>query len=373
MTQPCPGEYLGIAYTLPENDKYLYIADVEVEVADSYITPTPVRRQGRVFFPVGKWRGYLSSIDIELLQREGGRILKVHEVLLFRPFYDLANYAADIYTKRKNSTSDFEKIVYKLLLNSLYGKFAESATKSKLFLNPDNIPITWEEQQTMRMIQLFPGAWSQEVDIEVPHMHVPIATHITSFARRTIYDYLSMCREFHYCDTDGFSTTEILETGKELGDLKLEKMIREGHFVAPKLYRTDGQELVNGEWVDVKAYKGKGMSRLTAGRFMKLIEGGSIDFERMARVKERWRSGDLTPIETTVTKRIRLKSMFSPDFEVTDSIPKRYTNPDGSTRAWQLDELEGHLGKEEPYKKPVNKEREERMYRANSEKYPVLG
>lgn len=344
MTQPCPGEFAGRTYRLPDNDKYIYTADCEIESPEGYITPMPIRMNGRVFFPHGKWRAWITSIDLDLLIREGGRITKVHEVLLFHPFHDLAGYSADLYKRRKDSTNDFEKIVYKLLLNSLYGKFAESEFKSKLVLNPSITPITYEEQHALKMVQLFPGAWLQEVEVPVPHMCVPISAHITAFARRTLFDLLSICRDFHYCDTDGFSTTENLTTGKELGELKLEKIIRNGHFVASKMYHLEGQVLNDkNQWEDSVYNKGKGFSRLSTSRLFKLIEGDSIQFERMARIKEIWRKGGKEgtfPRENTYTKRIKVKSMFAEDFDYKkDSIPKRFTYPDGSTRPWHLEEL----------------------------------
>lgn len=341
MTQPCPGEFAGQTFRIPTNDKYIYIADCEVEVPDNYITPLPVRMHGRVFFPVGKWRGWMTSIDLDLMQREGGKILKVHEVLLFHPFYDLANYANDLYNKRKASDNEFEKIVFKLLLNSLYGKFAESPFKSKMLLNPKVTPITREEQDFMKMTMVFPGAWLQEQEIPIPHVSVAVSSHITSLARRTLYDFMIQSNDFHYCDTDGFSATEEYATGKNLGDLKLEKKIVNGRFIASKMYALEGF-IVNskGDWEESAYYKGKGFSRLTATRFAKLVEGESIEYERMTRIKENWKKHTWEPREATIDKKIRIKSIYAKDFDCRkDSLPKRFTYPDGSTRPWHIDEL----------------------------------
>jgi len=140
MTFPCPGEYLGSYQKMPDHG--IYIADVSVSVPMANITPVPIRLGGRVFFPSGTWRSWLTSVDIELLLQEGGRIEKCHEVLRFDEFNDLSLYCTDLYTRRKNSTNEFEKIVYKLLLNCLYGKFAESPYKSQLMINPREIDRT---------------------------------------------------------------------------------------------------------------------------------------------------------------------------------------------------------------------------------------
>ena len=124
-----------------------------------------------LFFPCGQWRSWLTSIDIELLQRMNCQILKVHEVLEFEPFYDLKNYANTLYNLRKKAESPFEKTAFKLLLNSLYGKFAEGEEKRSMIVNPETIERDkWE--------MLFPGAWIRETLVPIPHRHVPVSAHI---------------------------------------------------------------------------------------------------------------------------------------------------------------------------------------------------
>lgn len=336
MTFPCPGDYLGTSDRIPDNG--IYIADVEVEVAEDSLTPAPFRMKGRVFFPFGKWRSWFTSIDLELIQNCGGRILKVYSVLRFSEFHDLAQYSNDIYTRRKNSTSDFEKETFKLLLNSLYGKFAENPIKSGLEINPEKT-----DHETMTM--LMPGVWLTERVISIPHLAVPISSHITSIARRTIFNFMKSCKDFHYCDTDGFSTTSVLPTGKGLGELKLEKMIRNGFFVAPKVYRIEGQIAEGDKWKEIVYVKAKGFSRMTSKRFFELVEGKSIDYERMSRVKERFRAKETNPIESTYTKRVIIKSSTDKDFNPKKhSLSKRFFYPDGTSRPWSVDEILKILG-----------------------------
>lgn len=337
MTFPCPGNYIGSQDTLP--DSGIYIAEVDIEVPPNAITPTPMRLDSRVFFPFGKWKTWLTSVDIQLLQRDGGKILKVYEVLKFDEFTDLSAYMHEIYSRRKTSTNEFERIVYKLLMNCIYGKFAESPFKSSLEINPPKID---RDEMTM----LFPGAWLRESEVEIPHLLVPISAHVTALARKTLYDFMSQCKDYHYCDTDGFSTTSELPTGKELGSLKLEKKISSGIFVAPKLYRIEGKVEKGGEWVDSTYVRGKGFSRLTTARFFKLLEGEAIDYERMSRVKERFRKGLTNPKESLISKRINLRSIYDPDFDpAKHSISKRFFYPDGTTRPWAADELKQLAGK----------------------------
>lgn len=329
MTMPCPGEYLGSSRRLKEGS--IYFADVEISIPDTYLPPIPTRIAGRLFFPVGRWRTWLSSVDIKLLLSEGGRIEKLHKALYFAPFNDLSSYASDLYTRRKESPEGFAKVAYKLLLNSLYGKFAESPYKSALLIDPDPDRIDYETDE-----MFMPGIWLTERKMPVPHMHTAISAHITALARKTLFDYISICGEFHYCDTDGFSTTEKLSTGPELGSLKLEKLIREGTFIASKVYRLQGQVQSGNGWLDIESQtkhqgvKAKGFSNPSVDMFLKLAQGKEIESIRMSRVKELVRKGESKPSEKVIRKRLKLA----------DSTPKRFTYPDGETRPWHIKELE---------------------------------
>lgn len=326
MTKPVPGNLIATTKRLPKGDS-LYTADVEIEVPEHYLTPMPARLAGRVFFPVGRWRGWFTNVDIELLQEEGGRILKVHEVMVFEPFLDLAAYATDLYTRRKNATTELEKVVYKLLLNSLYGKFAESELKDSLHINPSVKTLARLNPEDM----LFPGAWIETSTVAVPHMHVPISAHITAQARRTLYRFLSHSNDFHYCDTDGFSTTALYHTGPELGELKLEREIKEGFFVAPKVYRLDDKVKAKGFSLGWDEKKQKKKERAIA-LFEDLVANREIEVERMVRIRENFGKGRIAPCEKIVKKGLR-----------GTNLTKRFTYPDGSTRPWHIDEIKTAL------------------------------
>lgn len=316
MTFVQPGQLRSVQRTLPSYD-IPYIADVDVEVPDNFLPALPKRMGGRLFFPTGKWRGWYSNIDLETLWKSGGKVTKVHESMSFEPNTDLRDYSLTLYDLRKKSTG-FMKIVCKYLMNSLYGKFAESDQKSELIVNP---PVTlphWD--------MCSPGVFLHEKIVPIPHMHVPIAVHVTAIARRTIFDFMGLSSELHYCDTDGFSTTQRYQDGQELGEIKLEKLIRKGRFLQAKVYHLDGTD---PEGKDKQVVKAKGFSRMTLEKFEKLLNHEELEYVRMARIKENARRGDFTPREYTIRKGIRA-----------DAIGKRFFYPDGHSRPWMVEELE---------------------------------
>lgn len=324
MTFPVPGELKGSFRGRPKGDpEDLWMADVEVEVPDSYLPPLPVRAGGRLFFPTGKWRGWYSNVDIQVLLKSGGRINRMYESMTFKPNTDLRDYSLTLYDLRKKSEGVI-KVVCKYLMNSLYGKFAESDLKSELIVNPAQVDKAW----TMTT----PGVFVHEKVVAVPHMHVPIAVHVTAVARRTLYDYMGLSSELHYCDTDGFSTTQLYRDGNELGQIKLEKHIRKGRFLQAKVYDLDGTD---ADGKELRVIKAKGFSRMTLDKFEKLLNYEEIEYTRMARIKENARRGDFTPRETVLRKGIRR-----------DAISKRVFYPDGQSRPWDIDELDSALEKQ---------------------------
>lgn len=338
MTFPLPGNMIEFRTTLPDDDsdKCIYIANVTIEVPDMHLPPLPYRKDNRVFFPVGRWRSWFTSTDIRLALREGAIIHKVHEVYMFEPFYDFGEYAKQIYQLRADAKSDFRRLVLKYLLNSLYGKTAESTAKQEMLINPKDI-----DRSSMQMLQ--PGVWLKEMEATIAHRHVPVAAVITAIARRTLYDYMKECytqgKPPYYTDTDSIATKADLPVDDTtLGALKLEKKIDWAEFVAPKIYRGEGFELKrDGTWEPKQLAKAKGFSLGYGAKAFekldKIIAGDRIGVQRMTRLRELYRTmvgGSYTtaPFELLVIKALT--------FEM---ISKRFHYPDGETRPWSIKEL----------------------------------
>lgn len=333
MTFDAPGNFLRRVTRLPDPDRALYLAELTVTVPDCEIPPLPYRGgAGRIFFPVGTWRAWFCEADVSFVLECGGTIEAVHDVLTFEPFHDLSDYSRDLYERRRTSQTPAEKQVWKFLLNSIYGKFGEREEKEKLLINPITTSCSHTprcpDDGCMRMVR--PGVWLMTETADVAHAHVPIAARITAVARTSLGRYLRQCERVYYCDTDGFVTTSEFPIGDELGALKLEKLVVQGRFVAPKLYK---YQAPGGDWT----VKSKGFSRLTSGEFDRLtgytesaerVEREEVAIMRMARIRENLAYGDTTPREKSIAKGIR------------DGLrPKRRHYADGTSRPWTVAEL----------------------------------
>jgi len=334
MTFPVPGDPIAhLVREMPDHYDDPFIAFCDITVPEIPIPTVPTRLDGRLFFPTGKLSGWFTSIDLELLEKTGGKIRSVQESITFEPRTDLRGYVETLYDIRRKSEG-FMKISCKFLLNSIYGKFAESEIKNSIEINPP-APKGPDEGWTM----LFPGCFVVEKTVPIPHMHVPISAHVTAIGRRTLWEYMNLSDEVHYCDTDGFSSAEFLQSTEGnagvLGAIKLEKTIYRGNYVTQKVYEQEG---LDEKGKPIHIIKAKGFSKMTkrvdgkdvadVDRFMKIIEGEEVSYTRMARTKELLRQQRTTPVERRYGKRLQ-----------DTLVPKRCFYPDGHSRPWDVEEL----------------------------------
>lgn len=361
MTFPCPGRYIGgLGSKLPLHTGRLFLAHVKVSVPESNLPPLPYRAHGRVFFPTGRWDGWYNNVDLELLEEEGGQIEKVYEAIEFECRTDLAQYAEDIYARRdKAEDGSFEKVGYKYLGNSLYGKFGESPWKTAILINPETIDRVGNPAEGVPpMEEYMPGVWRQDRKVPVAHAHVPISAHIVALARRTLYKGQKQVDRLYYSDTDSIDCEGRLDSGRALGQFKFEAALKSAYYVAPKLYqytaywcyqhgvvdskREDGRKVGKsalGEWCatcggkaeEKTVQRAKGFSEMDEVKFDLLVTGKKVPYQRMARLRELYGGAKPTtaPIEVIVEKAARGLT-----------LPKRYFYPDGTTRPFRIEELQ---------------------------------
>lgn len=176
----------------------------------------------------------ISSLDFELLKRHYDIFyLKYVEIVGFKTLKGIfSNWVSKMYELKSNSEGGL-RLVYKLLLNSLYGKFG-SKTSGK-----NKIPMLFPDGSVGFRL-------SEEHDIGL--YYLPVAIAITSWAHVIIDDAIQATgvKNFVYCDTDSVHTlgdlpAEIVDN-KELGKFKLEGIEETCKYVRQKTYiYYDGQ------------------------------------------------------------------------------------------------------------------------------------
>jgi DNA polymerase type B, organellar and viral len=332
FTFPCPGGVIDSLKTLPNNPDVLWCADVDVTVKEQFLPPLPYRgeKDGRLFFPTGSFRTRLTSEDLKC----GDFVInKVHSCWTFEDRDDLGQYAEDLFALRQGS-SGFESQVWKIIVNSLYGKWAEGEDKEFLLINPTSVDPKLEG--------LAPGIFLGTEKVPVDHSHVPFSTFITARSRRLLREHALVAYNqtgiVSYLDTDSIFTTADLPTSNKLGGLKLESSIQNGFFQGAKLYayeklveNSDPVVLVKAKGFSrVVSEGGQGEERLSYEDFISLTQGSEMQVERMRRIKELVRENkgfDFIPDAVRTSKRLGTPT------------PKRCFQGDYNSRPWTVEEI----------------------------------
>jgi hypothetical protein len=201
--------------------KFFLFAQVEVEVPENVrIPPFPYRgRDGKLYFPVGKFTTFLASPEIEL-GLELGYIKKFIKVEQYHAKEIFTEFVEEYYKLRQEHPE--LKEYYKLILNSLYGKFGQREHETKI-IETDDFNFIGKISVEEGEYYVFNGYGFKTTVTEKRKYNVAIASAVTSYARVKLYRLMqSINFDIVYCDTDSIFTVRKLETSKELGALKLE-------------------------------------------------------------------------------------------------------------------------------------------------------
>lgn len=199
----------------------------------------PYRYQGKLVFPVGRFRGTWCYPEIKQALRDGAKIEKIHWVYEYskwcHPFKD---YILAMYKKRKAESDPLMNYTYKLFMNSVYGKFNESGE-----------------------LTLFKDGMVKTLKNRPKHANVILSAYTTSYARLHLLSKLREAGEsLCYCDTDSVFIQDRppLKTGPELGEFKHEGTYSAAHFVLPKTYLlvdSDGRRRFRAKGIPQRAVK----------------------------------------------------------------------------------------------------------------------
>jgi DNA polymerase type B, organellar and viral len=214
-----------------------------------YIPVLPYRDENsKVYYPTGSWKGVYFIHELLLAIKHNYIIepidgIKYEKANIFYDFIDL------MYTKRLMAKNKAENTYYKLIMNSLSGKFAmlESDKIVKMVTMDEyyslwantNINIDKIQELNENLIILTYEDHSINKKRSNINSHVQISSAITSYARCYMYNFINNNRTY-YTDTDSLVTTDPLDPElvsiNELGKFKLEHTLKSGYFISQKCY-----------------------------------------------------------------------------------------------------------------------------------------
>jgi len=236
------------------------VADVTVETDEPIY---PAKHEGRLVFPVGRFRTYLAGAELVHAMRAGHvllarRVAVYHQELLFTAYVEF--FARKRLEARRRS-DEAGSLISKLFLNSLSGKFGQRGRHFKeQGQTTDDAIKTWTEYDLdddtshhMRQV----GGLIQELHrgTESHDSYPALAAGITSAGRLHLWRLIeSAGREnVYYVDTDSVlvSQTGMDRLGSHLdadavGALKIEKIIDVAQVRGLKDKTLDGVRSIKG-------------------------------------------------------------------------------------------------------------------------------
>ena len=287
------------------NDDYHIISfegmsDVEIHCPHMDYPLLPFRFDNKLLFPTGTFRGWYTHIEIKKAITLGYVLKRVHKTYYYKetclPFRD---FVEDMYAKRLSYKKSPMGKVTKILMNSLYGKFGQK------FQDKDNlIPFnhTVEELAKLKKFEVIGRDYIRVVEDRTPSAFcIPIwASYVTAYGRIKLHDYILLTRPL-YVDTDSLITKKELTSDMELGNLKLEYVIKKGTIVKPKFYCLMGE---NGH--ETVKIKGVG-TKLVFKDFYRLMVDPTVEYTKFMKLRESVRRGMIPNEIVQVLKRLNLE------------------------------------------------------------------
>jgi len=335
MKMPNPNKYKHIEHTSINYIKsYEGVSHVLVRVPmHMKIPPLPYKKDGKLLFPVGTFKGYYNHNELRNAMKYGVEILEVYDTLIYTETgYYFKDFVEKHYQNRLNmkQKGDPMQIMCKLMLNNLYGKFGFNYKKTSSVIprNQLNYDKHIKKDCYIEPLSELNEFFSVEsAVVTVPDYSFPIiSSYITSYARIKMYEYLADVRiqnKIIATDTDSIfihNYVDEISTSTQLGAMSLESgyPVKESYFVRPKFYNTNKP-------------KCKGVKFSSESQFFDMLNNIPIKQERFVKYRTALRSqpnhkhGVLVPNQIIqVSKKVDLedtKRAWSSDF-VPDTIQK---------------------------------------------------
>jgi len=202
--------------------------DLDIPVLP-YRNPT----NDKLLFPLGNWTATYEFTQIKKALQMGYKITP-HRAIEFEGDYLFTDYVRTIYPYKEDKQGALAGVA-KLLMNGLYGKYAERPEREIIITEPEadiegTFPISGD-----------PMGYTTKKIIKYGAHHLPaISAKVTALAQIKLYEAFEYIHNrrgtIYYTDTDSVITNVKIPSGVKLGDWELKEEITRGIFFAPKAY-----------------------------------------------------------------------------------------------------------------------------------------
>lgn len=298
-------------------ERYEGITFVKLFCPDMKYPLLPYRVDGKLLFPTGNIEGFYTHVELRKAFSLGYHLRELGETIYYKKtFYPFKEYVLDLYAKRLEykSIKHPNEIVYKLCLNSLYGKFATKNFHDTTFFNKEY--LTDDEIDKVRsnpdvfMKDDNNGMIIKKLECEESYVIPILSSYTTSYARLKIYDYIVEHNAL-YCDTDCVITYDDIFETKELGGMKLEhdSIIEKAILVKPKMYYlklSNGKEVLKLKGVPRMVMVNGEEKVISIQEFISILNNNPINYVKFTKLKEGVRRNLIPNSKQYITKDLKL-------------------------------------------------------------------
>lgn len=231
----------------------------------------------RTIAPVGTWTGWYFSEELKEA-KQLGYAYNIRRGYLFDKETIFKDFIEDLYKYKENSERDSAQYtIFKLLMNSLYGRFGMDPLMENHMILPTKEASKYHEDDSDKwivsniidlkngkeLISFFDLKDSLKDDNNKRkiNMSIPISSAITSYSRIFMSYFKNMPGvNLYYSDTDSIYIDQLLDpkyiSETAIGKFKLERILKRAIFLTPKFY---GGILLNKENKYTEYVKNKGL------------------------------------------------------------------------------------------------------------------
>lgn len=223
----------------------------------------PIKINKKTAYPIGRFNAYLTTPEF-ILALENDWIEEVYEAAFYRMrpiFTEFVDFFYGERLKWKQQGDELRSFLFKIFLNSLYGKFGQRGYSDKVIgqANPGEWPMSHHidiitgERAVIR--QIGRNVIKSSKKGEGYNAFTAIASHVTAYARILLYRLVIKAgrENVYYVDTDSLVINDIglrllnpYIKPNALGYLKLEGSSLGFAAYAPKHYVFDGKSTIKG-------------------------------------------------------------------------------------------------------------------------------
>lgn len=346
MAQPLPTRYVGARKSLPASlDGLAAIVHARVHVPrGTFAGPLPVRAtggklKGRLCFPTGDFEGTWTIEELRCAQRNipGFRFAPLR-VYLWETDNWLEPLIRGWYLARQSATSETEKYMLKILLNSVSGKLIETAEHESLTTIREVAECAEFDGKKIVLYPTKSGIVYGMREFKVGVLrHGAAAAVVLGRSRARLYDGICSFQRVgrvDYCDTDslyGVGVPDDIDP-KRLGAWKHEGDYTRGEFLACKLYAVETHEhglIVKSKgWPKtIRGLNGEETKLEPRALWDRIKSNEPVTSERTRLIKSQIRKGQLGFARDKISRQRRA------------NVDKRCFLSKTESRAWSIEEI----------------------------------